>query len=510
MSKENYLSNIRLRKSKTDDERTKEVENKDKRNSFESDFGRVVFSSACRRLHDKTQVFPLTSDDNIHSRLTHSMEVMSIGRSLAADLYDNPKFKSRFQPDEMSDTDFYRTLESILMTTCLVHDIGNPPFGHFGETIIQNYFEDLFFKLRIALRSENSEEHNDIIKNILTTKGVNKDVEKEKLNKFLDEKNPELLDFTMFDGNAQGFRVLTKLQFLNDLKGLNLCSGTLAAYLKYPNIGNKNKSLASKHKHGVYTTEKNELMQVMTNCGIDAIDETSYMRHPFSYLMEAADTICYLIMDYEDAISKEWLRYDDLCGILCDNPNGREVVAKAKSHYKESDPDKKKVVQLRSDLMSYFVNQTVNRFMSNLDRIIEGDFNEELLFDESDPQNLAKLIQASSRDRIYSHKEIESLEITSSTVMTGLMDNYIKYFFHKDDNFRKRAKHIVSHTCFNATLQEHLLATGSQAKAWDVYKDFDPKDFTIGERLRIVRDFISGMTDKYALSHYQELNGLIL
>lgn len=160
--------------------------------------------------------------------------------------------------------------------------------------------------------------------------------------------------------------------------------------------------------------------------------------------------------------------------------------------------------------MSYFVNQTVNRFMSNLDRIIEGDFNEELLFDESDPQNLAKLIQASSRDRIYSHKEIESLEITSSTVMTGLMDNYIKYFFHKDDNFRKRAKHIVSHTCFNATLQEHLLATGSQAKAWDVYKDFDPKDFTIGERLRIVRDFISGMTDKYALSHYQELNGLKL
>lgn len=507
MTDYNYLSSTRLRPSKTDKERL-QPDSKDRRNAFESDFGRVVFSSSCRRLHDKTQVFPLTSDDNIHSRLTHSMEVMSIGRSLAADLYENDKFKARFKPEGMEDTDFYRSLESLLMTTCLVHDIGNTPFGHFGETIIKNYFDDLFFKLRNALDSETPENHNDILKNILSTVGTDhRDSEIDKLKRFLSPDNKELLDFTQFDGNAQGFRVLTKLQFLNDLYGLNLCCGTLGGYLKYPNIGRKNKNIASKHKHGVFTTEEEQLREVMTNCHIKQIDDDAFIRHPLSYLMEAADTLCYLIMDYEDAISKGWLKYDDLCNILCGNANGKMVVEKAKSHYNDSDPDKKKIVQLRSDLMTYFVNQTVSRFLSNLDRIIEGDFNEELVYDKSNPQDLATLIYKTSRENIYAHKEIESLEITGSSVMTGLMDNYIKYFFHKDDQFRNRAKHIVSRTCFITTLQEHLVASGSQAKAWDVYKDFDPKDFTIGERLRIVRDYVSGMTDKFALSHYQKLNG---
>lgn len=507
MDKEYLLSSVRLRDSKTDIERAKNIENRDRRNAFESDFGRVVFSSACRRLHDKTQVFPLTSDDNIHSRLTHSIEVMSIGRSFATDLFDNELFKETFKPAEMSNTDFYRSLESILMTTCMVHDIGNPPFGHFGETIIQNYFQDLFDKLRLAVKKENPEENNVIIKNLFSIKGANKEQQLDDLNKFLDPNNPELLDFTEFDGNAQGFRVLTKLQFLNDLSGLNLCSGTLAAYLKYPNLGEKDKYFASKHKHGVFSTEKNELTQVMKNCKIDSIDEFAYNRHPFSYLMEAADTICYLIMDYEDAISKGWLKYSDLCKILCDNVNGRKVVDQAKSHYDEADPDKKKIVQLRSDLMSYFVNQAVNRFLSNLNKIINGDFKEELLFDKADPNDLAQLMSDTSRDWVYSHKEIESLEITSSSILTGLMDNYIKYFFHKDQQFRNRAKHIISHTCFNTTLQEHLLMSGSQAKAWEVYNRFDPKNLTIGERFRIVRDFVSGMTDKFALSNYQKLTG---
>lgn len=503
----NYLSSTRLRPSKTDKERL-QPESKDRRNAFESDFGRVIFSSSCRRLHDKTQVFPLTSDDNIHSRLTHSMEVMSIGRSLAADLYGNDKFKAHFKPEGMEDTDFYRSLESLLMTTCLIHDIGNPPFGHFGETIIKNYFDDLFFKLRNALDSGEPENQNDILKNILSTVGaVHRNSEIDKLKKYFSPDNKELLDFTQFDGNAQGFRVLTKLQFLNDLYGLNLCCGTLGAYLKYPNSGKKDKNIASKRKHGVFSTETEQLRIVMENCNIKRIDDEAFVRHPLSYLMEAADTLCYLIMDYEDAVSKGWLKYDDLCNILCGNANGRMVVEKAKSHYNESDPDKKKIVQLRSDLMTYFVNQTVSRFLSNLDRIIEGDFNEELIYDKSDPQDLAALIYKTSRDNIYAHKEIESLEITGSSVMTGLMDNYIRYFFHKDNQFRNRAKHIVSKTCFNTTLQEHLVVTGSQAKAWDVYKDFDPKDFTVGERLRIVRDYVSGMTDKFALSHYQNLNG---
>ena len=201
-----YLSAKRYRQS-TGTHNANIDEYTDKRNPFESDFGRVIFSSAMRRMHDKAQVVPLTSGDSIHTRLTHSMEVLSIAYSLGIDICRDKEFRELYSPEELLDLE--RKIPVILKTAAFVHDIGNPPFGHFGETIIQNYFKDYLQKRHIT--------------------------------------DQQALDFTCFDGNAEGFRILTRLQFIGDLAGLNLTYGTLAAYLKYPNDQDINKNYIGTH-----------------------------------------------------------------------------------------------------------------------------------------------------------------------------------------------------------------------------------------------------------------------
>lgn len=505
------FSGKRLRSSQTDGRRAKHEMKYDYRSPIESDLGRVIFSSACRRLHDKTQVFPLTSDDNIHSRLTHSMEVMSIGHSFALNLFEIPAFKEMIGVDANDvnqNIKKLRDFDSLLATVCLAHDIGNPPFGHFGETALQCYFQSLFDDLKYDLMQyeESRVFHHPIILGMLkTAKDGEQNRVSEDLSAFLDDDNLSKLDFICFDGNAQGFRVLTKLQFLNDLYGLNLTSASLAAFIKYPNFGPKDKrrSISTK-KHGVFTTESNELDQVMTNCGILKIGKYAFFRHPFSYLMEAADTICYLIMDYEDAISKGWVKYENFKEILKNDPDGKKVLNETEKHFNENAPSKKKMVQLRTELMNHFVSVAIDNFMNHYGEILKGDYIEELVFNNS---GLADTIQNICRRDIYSHPEIESLELTGNAVLTGIIDYYVKYLFHPEKSFRIHAKHLISKSTFQAVLQEHFQTVGEKKDAWDYYEDFDPKDFTFEERMRLIRDFVAGMTDKFAVTHYRKLNG---
>lgn len=508
------FSGKRLRSSQTDGRRANHEMKYDYRSPIESDLGRVIFSSACRRLHDKTQVFPLTSNDNIHSRLTHSMEVMSIGHSFALNLFEIPAFKDIVGVDANDANECVRKLrdfDSLLTTVCLAHDIGNPPFGHFGETALQCYFERLFDDLKNDLKQSKDTHvyHHPIILGMLkVAKEEQQDKVIEELTSFLDDVNLAKLDFTCFDGNAQGFRVLTKLQFLNDLYGLNLTSASLAAFIKYPNFGPKDKSRSiSTKKHGVFTTESMELNQVMKNCGIIQLGEHAFNRHPFSYLMEAADTICYLIMDYEDAISKGWVKYEDFKQILKNDADGKKVLNEAEKHFNENAPSKKKMVQLRTELMNHFVSVAIDNFMTHYDEILKGDYKKELVFDTGNNSGLATTIQDICRKNIYSHLEIESLELTGNAVLTGIIDYYVKYLFHPEKSFRIHAKHLISKSTFQAVLQEHFQAIGEKKDAWDYYEDFDPKNFTFEERMRLIRDFVAGMTDKFAVAHYRKLNG---
>lgn len=204
------FSGKRLRSSQTDGRRANHEMKYDYRSPIESDLGRVIFSSACRRLHDKTQVFPLTADDNIHSRLTHSMEVMSIGHSFALNLFEIPDFKKKIGIDTNDVNQCVRKLrdlDSLLATICLAHDIGNPPFGHFGETVLQCYFKKLFAELKddIIQYDETHVYHHPIISGMLD---VVEEEERAKtitgLREFLDDANLSKLDFCMLRWQCSG------------------------------------------------------------------------------------------------------------------------------------------------------------------------------------------------------------------------------------------------------------------------------------------------------------------
>lgn len=515
MASKDYFSYCRLRDSKTDKRRISGDLKSDLRSPIESDYGRLVFSSAFRRLHDKTQVFPLTNNDNIHSRLTHSMEVASVGRSFALKVCGDEEIARKLGCED-NKVAFWKDVTSLLEVICLAHDIGNPPLGHFGETAIQNYFSELFDKLEKDLRDGNTS--NCIIRSEIERAGLN--VEdgipqsiKDSIESFVKGNNNTFYDYTQFDGNAEGFRILTKLQFLNDLNGLNLTAGSLAASVKYPNVAKKVKKNKKKpqvfliplSKHGVFFTERDYLEKVMAKCGIDKINDFAYYRHPLSFLMEAADTICYLLMDLEDAISKGWLTYNDMDVLLRRTKKGEEVVRRAGNHFKANDPDKKKLVQLRTELMAMLVNDSFEVFKRNLNDILDGKYNNELVFDGE--SSLGELLQDFSRAKVYSHKEIEALELTGSAVITGLFDYYLKYLFHKEESYRMHAKHTLSKAVFMTTLYEHLSFVKSSEPAWDVYDVFDPKDLAFEEKLRIIRDHVACMTDKYAVEQYRKLSG---
>lgn len=446
----------------------------DARNDFESDLGRIIFSPAIRRMHDKTQVFPLTTDDNIHSRLTHSMEVMSVGYSLGVKLCESEVMKGKLEKNLY---ELFREIPVIMKNCCLVHDIGNPPFGHFGETVIQNYFRE-FFKQNIV-RKEGNFTQDEINSGKVCIK--------------LDEN--EKKDFIEFDGNAQGLRVLTKLQILNDVFGLNLTYATLASYIKYPNYGTLDDRIIEKSKHGIFVSERAYFQTIAEECGLIRGDRV--IRHPLSYLMEAADSICYLTMDIEDGYNKGLVSLDYLYEKLKDIPSLNEKIEKI-----YSDPDKyyknevTKMVNFRIQVIQTLVILAIKNFENNIDKIENGNYNTELIFDDNE-NKLAKTLKDISGEKIFTYRDINSLEVTGHSVIAGILNFYIKLIFHSDKKYKKRAKALLSHSIVRAALEENGL-TGPDAKIDDLPDYY---------KLRIIVDFVSGMTDQFAVNHYQKLSG---
>lgn len=488
-----YLKSCRLRDSESSQNRDSNIY--DNRDDFESDFGRVVFSSASRRMHDKTQVFPLTTNDNIHSRLTHSLEVMNIGYSLGVNLCRNIDF-IRIYGEEKANQLAWKIC-AILKTASFVHDIGNPPFGHFGEESIKDYFKTLL--KHIENNKKNKTTCNSKIQNLFNSENYqNFEID-------INQKSNWIFDFTEFDGNAQGFRILTKLQFLNDLYGLNLTHACLAAYLKYPNIGegNKDSPEIACHKHGVFTTEMKYLEMIGKACSME-IKQNAYKRHPLSFFVEAADSICYLIMDIEDGINKDWYTYADLKNIFSSEISNQKITTifqeiEAK-HEGLKIPPRKQIVDFRVAIISYLVALAVKNFIENAEAIENGKYDKELI--EDDDERVAVTLQMFCRKKILSKREIEYLELTGNSVITGLFDIYIKLMFHHNKKFRNRAKGMISKAILLANIKENNL--GFEEEDLD---DFDIENLSIETRLRIILDYVSGMTDKFALNHYKKLSG---
>lgn len=535
----------------------------DIRNEFESDFGRIIYSPALRRMHDKTQVFPLTSDDNIHSRLTHSNEVMSLGYTFGIKLAESKKFQKTTKKEEK---ELLRIIPILLQNACLVHDIGNSPFGHFGETIISNYFQNL------------NDEKKEPFASLKTDH----------------EKN----DFLNYDGNAQGFRVLTKLQILNDPFGLNLTYATLATTLKYPNHGEINNVKKAKledrgeildfepiesKKHGIFHSEIDIYNDIIEKTGLRF--KKRVLRHPLCYLMEAADSIAYLCMDMEDGFNKGIFSIKDIKTKFEERIKESFINSESSNICKDvieiinniNVNDSYKIVNIRIALIRHFVNLAFNNFEKNLEEIEKGEYNFELIQDDED--KLFKLVESFSK-LIFNSREINNLESTGYSVIVGLLNFYIDFIFNKKNKkFINKAKVLISESIISAAIEETLIETcqnkldkrkdslstkfnkfntvGNQnykldkeleeissknqkfkslkteyqrllnlsktkvvekkspeySKLLEVRKeiydliepDFD--DLSDYYKLRVIVDFISGMTDNYALKHFQKISG---
>lgn len=536
---------------------------KDARTEFESDFGRIIFSPAVRRMHDKTQVFPLTTDDNIHSRLTHSLEVMSIGYTMGVRICEDLKIQKRVEKDNYH---LFREIPVIMKNICLLHDIGNPPFGHFGETVIQEYFKKLFNQ---SLVGKNISECRKLYAR-----------KRNKLVLELDEE--QMNDFLYFDGNAQGLRVITKLQRLDDMYGLNLTYATLSAFIKYPNHSLPNKKTLNSKKLGVFYSEKKYFEEISSACGTKNGDV--YMRHPLSYLMEAADSICYLTMDIEDGFNKGL--YD--MKYLFDKLDSIGVPENLRNTIKEINEkevnDTKKIVSLRIALIQELVDSTIKEFIDNLEEIENNKYDRELIDEQQN--SLVKILNNICKDKIFTSRDINSLELTGHSVMNGLLDYYIDFLILKDNKaYNKRATTMISGSIVDIAIDENFDAIIEKRKK-ELKKELKKKDnkeklkkinifeselkaseiklngiekelkeleerlnnnsdnnniikivklkedkkssiFEIKQKklnlwqevkpnindlddyykLRIIVDYISGMTDQFALNHYRKISG---
>lgn len=229
--------------------------------------------------------------------------------------------------------------------------------------------------------------------------------------------------------------------------------------------------------------------------------------------MEAADSICYLVMDIDDAVSKGWIDYNYVIKQIADSKIDAKVkkelgCCSADSSDGKKIPEIKKWVDLRNALLSRLVDVALRNFENNLEKIENGDYNIELIEDEDE---LSKTLSAIFYDKIVVKKEIVSLEITGSAVIKGLFDSYLTMLFHTNKKVRKHAKSMISRSIFKTILHEHLMEQGMIDKEYtditEYYNKFDVKDFSVEERLRLVRDFVACMTDNFALSHYQKISG---
>lgn len=466
----------------------------DSRNQFESDLGRVIFCPAIRRMHDKTQVIPLTSGDTILTRLTHSMQVMSVAESLAHFYTRSDGFRKIYGEKAYV---YDASISAILRTAALLHDIGNPPFGHFGEITIQNYFKKFL------------EDHH-----IITER--------------------QTLDFTQFDGNALGLRIVSMLQYTGTLDGLNLTYPTLGAYLKYPNKGKAmSEGYVGEHKHGVFWTEEALFEEIVKCCNM-RVDEKKIMRHPLSFLVEAADSICYGTMDMEDGYNIQWYGFDDMVKNL-----NKFVVKRAEKKRKTdllkayaTDPQKpetfsiekfvgfdrnwkdgtekdkrRQILDFRVAMIGYLTKLAIKNFEKNLEGIDNGTYSNELL--KEDDYGIFGALSDFTFHNIIQRRAIQEVELTGNSVINGLLDILMSYAFSEDKKFRSKIKAVISKSRMEATLHENLFR-GMKFKKFgeeDLW-NFDVEQLDNYSKLRLIVDFVASMTDKYSMELYQRFAGM--
>lgn len=437
------------------------------RTEIERDYDRVLFSTPVRRLADKTQVFPLDKNDSVRTRLTHSHEVGNLGRSVGTSLYYCHGIASGV-------ADSARNLPSVLAAAGLVHDLGNPPFGHQGEIAIQSWFK---------------ENEQDILAPLLSSQ--------------------QKLDFLKFEGNAQGFRLVTRLQLLNDDFGLDLTYATLAAMMKYPTRSDQvdGSSVASK-KHGFFASEQHIAEQVLKATGL-----AFGQRHAAAYIMEACDDIAYVVLDAEDAVKKGLASFSDLIAFLQHHAKEDEIVERVLADSREKHKSYRATgfqlspAELNDISMQRFrvfaigelVKAATQAFVENEQELLCGEVAVSLMA-LSKGEVLRKALKEFSYKHAYTHPTVLKIELEGYNVIRGLMDLFWAAIVDRNDplNPKSERRHPFSRFVYGRISENYRRVFEHPIK--------EVSAMPIRYReCQLLTDMLSGMTDSYAINLYDEL-----
>lgn len=424
------------------------------RTDFQRDFDRIIFSSAFRRLQNKTQVFPLPGSVFVHNRLTHSLEVSSVGRSLGSIIGEFIVEDYKNDLTEDSKNFYLYNLGNVIAAACLCHDVGNPAFGHSGEDAIASYFE----------RNE-------------------KDL-KSKFNE------KEWADLVNFEGNANAIRVLAQQQQGKDAGGIQLTFSTLASIAKYPcEAVAKQKGIIHRKKFGFFQNEKDIFLEIAK--GTQLISESEephiFKRHPFVWLVEAADDICYNIIDMEDAHRLGIVSTSDCENLFFELVKSESNdMDKVKNKLVSISNENEKISYLRAKAINALINKSLEIYKQNFETILEGNLDKGLLDIYKSENNALQDIESFSIEKIYNHKAVVEIENAGYNVMYELLDHFIPSIL-KPDNERK-------------SYDKKALKLLPRQFVYDNGTDY--------QKVLGIIDFVSGMTDNYATDLYRKIKGI--
>ena len=415
------------------------------RTQFQRDYDRIIFSSPFRRMQNKTQVFPLPGSIFVHNRLTHSLEVASAGRSLGNILSEKLIASGENNP-------LIPELGAVVSAACLAHDMGNPPFGHAGEEAISSYFtKGNGQRLKLILQPE------------------------------------EWNDFVYFDGNANAFRLLSHQFNGRRYGGFALTYTTLASIIKYPfeSIDVK------KSKFGFFQSEKEIYLGIAKELGLKQLQDKplKFARHPLVFLVEAADDICYQVMDIEDAHKLKILTYEKTCDLFLnfyDPVADKKLLAKINETFKVVSDHNERVAYLRAGVINKLVHECMSIFSEKQEAIFEGTFQKSLI---SQIKGISKSamdeIQSLSIEKIYKDQSVVEIEISGYQIIGTLLEAFIDAILSPEAGYAKRLISLIP-------------------------EQYRGDHQTTYEKVQSVIDFVSGMTDLYALDLYRKIKGINL
>lgn len=448
---------------------------------LEKDYKAIISSAAFRRLQDKTQVFPLDKSDFVRTRLTHSLEVSTIARQLGIMITRNA---TGYLPDDFKNKDgkdkLVEKIPEVLSCAGLLHDLGNPPFGHFGEVVIGDWFKNEFQKeefcyKKIAIRELLTEQMQSDLKN--------------------------------FEGNAQALRILSKIRNKGKSHEINLTTGVIGALIKYPtdslHVTNKKDPNIRRHKLGYYLAEQETFEKVSKETGT-WIDEKNVARHPLTFLMEAADDIAYSTADLEDALKKKMFSLKEFIayfkGNLEDDEKAQLLIKDLERRLENVQDEESEMIAFQNWMdyaRGWFMYCVTYSFSRNYKSIMNGEFQRELIQGTFHEKSM-KIFKNAMVEFVYEQPEIVKLELSAKKIISTLLDDFIYAVIYMDETEEEYKNHqFQKKLC--SLIPDNLKADYEKAKTND-------EGYNLYLRMLMITDFISGMTDSYAKNLYQELN----